>query len=207
MRTKLILMTVMLYATIFAYSQTNEMLNKFERELKAKNESVSTIKCQFKQIQKISVLADIVQKNGDFYFEKPSNMLLAFKDGDYIKMNTEKFEMKMAGNVSSTKISSNPMLRNLRSILSACVIGDFEQMTKGFKVSIEQTPNEWILTLTPERGKMAAKVSSMKISFDKKDMSLNQLKMSSKSGDYTQYIFSQKQFNTKIDSQLFNIAK
>ena len=168
MRTKLILMTVMLYATIFAYSQTNEMLNKFERELKAKNESVSTIKCQFKQIQKISVLADIVQKNGDFYFEKPSNMLLAFKDGDYIKMNTEKFEMKMAGNVSSTKISSNPMLRNLRSILSACVIGDFEQMTKGFKVSIEQTPNEWILTLTPERGKMAAKVSSMNISFNVK---------------------------------------
>ncbi len=38
-------------------------------------------------------------------------------------------------------------------------------------------------------------------------MSLNILKMEEKSGDYTMYKFTNKQFNTKIDDKLFQIAK
>jgi outer membrane lipoprotein-sorting protein len=84
------------------------------------------------------------------------------------------------------------MLKNLSSILSTCVLGDFEDMSAGFDVDIKQSETEWVATLTPKQSKVAAKISSIIISFDKSDMSLNLLKMVEKSGDYTAYTFTNK---------------
>lgn len=206
MKIKYILLTIALVfsAPIFAQNSINPM---FKQELKTKNENVTSIECLFTQTREMSILANTVRKNGDFYFTRPGNMLLAFKDGDYIKMNEAWFEMKTGENISSTKISSNPMLRNLSSILSACMFGDFSQMTKGFTINLEETPKEWILVMTPQRGKASSKISRIVLHFDKKDMSLNVLKMEEKSGDYTMYEFIDKKFNSNIDNKLFQIVK
>jgi outer membrane lipoprotein-sorting protein len=179
----------------------------FQSELRRKNEQVNSIQCEFTQTREVSILANPVSKTGTFYFVKPGNMLLAFHDGDFIKMTSQWFEMKTGSNVTTTSVTSNPMLRSLSSILSACVVGDFNKMSSGFAVSYKQQATEWVITLTPQRGKAASKISSIVISFDKRDMSLNELKMVEKSGDYTAYRFTKKQFNVAVDSKLFNVSK
>ena len=67
------------------------------KELKSKNENVSSIKCVFTQTREVSVLANTVNKDGIYYFQRPGNMLLSFNDGDYIKMTDKWFEMNTAG--------------------------------------------------------------------------------------------------------------
>ena len=181
--------------TIMAYAQENSIRDIFEQELRVKNENITSIKCQFVQTRGMSVLASTVSKEGVFHFERPSSMQLLFLDGDYIKMDEQQFEMKVAENVTETKIDANPMLKNLRSILGACVIGDFSQMTKGFLAELEHTQTEWIVTMKPQRGKSASKISQIVISFDQNDMSLNCLNLVEKSGDYTMYQFTDKVFN------------
>lgn len=180
---------------------------QFEIELKLKNESVATIKCHFIQTREISVLQNVVQKDGTFYFLRPGNMLLSFNDGDYIKMTEEWFEMKTGKNTATTKVSSNPMLRKLSTILSACVVGDFEQMIKGVSIQVQSNPEEWVVIMTPQRGKAASKISQIVLHFDRETMSLNTLKMVEKNGDYTMYSFSDKKFNEPIDSELFKIEE
>lgn len=207
MRTKIILVLTMLFSGTAIYAQEPALQQAFEQELMAKNENVNSITCIFAQTREMSVLANAVKKNGNFCFMRPGNMLLQFNDGDYIKMTNERFEMNTAGNKSSTKISSNPMLKSLNTILSACVAGDFGQMAKGFATDIEQTEQEWIVTMKPQRGKAASKIARIVIHFDKSDMSLNILKMEEKSGDYTMYSFTDKKFNAAVDSQIFNITK
>lgn len=195
MRMKIEFLLLLVCLTISSYAQDIELKRVFEQELKAKNEHVASIKCLFTQTRGLSVLSKTVDKTGDFYFERPDDMQLLFHDGDYIKMDDRQFEMKVAENVTATKISGNPMLKNLSSILSACVIGDFDQMTKGFVADLESTSTEWIVTMKPQRGKAASKISQIIICFDKNDMSLNVLNLIEKSGDYTMYKFSDKQFN------------
>lgn len=196
MRMKIKYLLILVCLTISSNAQDIEMKKVFEQELKAKNEHVTSIKCLFTQTRGLSVLSNTVDKTGDFYFKRPSDMELLFHDGDYIKMDDSQFEMKVAENVTATKISSNPMLKNLSSILSACVIGDFDQMTKGFVAELEYTSTEWVVTMAPQRGKAASKISQIIIRFDRNDMSLNVLNLVEKSGDYTMYAFSNKQFNT-----------
>ena len=189
------------------YNQNLDIEQRFQYELKLKNEQVSSIKCNFVQVQKISVLSNVTKKKGVFYFKNQNNILLSFVDGDFIKMNDKWFEMKTGENVTATKISSNPMLKNLSSILSACVVGNFDKMNSGFSIAFEEKQNKWIVILTPKKSKFASKVSRIVIHFDRTNMSIDLLKMEEKSGDYTEYSFSNKQFNINIDSELFKISK
>ena len=117
MTIRYILLTI---ALLLGCTVSAQNISTQENELKLKNESVSTIKCHFIQTKEMSVLQNVVQKDGTFYFQRPGNMLLSFDDGDYIKMTEEWFEMKTGESTTTTKVSSNPMLRNLSTILSAC---------------------------------------------------------------------------------------
>lgn len=204
---KLIIAALLLSVCAVASAQENDAKQAFESELVAKNAQVNSIRCRFTQTRALAVLAKPVKKAGTFYFLAPDNMLLRFDDGDYIKMTREWFEMNTAGKAAATKVASNPMLKSLNSILSACVAGDFETVSRGFAVAYEQSAKEWRVTLAPQRGKAAAKLARIVIVFDRADMSLNLLKMEEKSGDYTEYAFADKLFNVPIDAQIFNVAK
>lgn len=205
MTIRYILLTIALLLGCTVSAQNISTQEQFENELKLKNESVSTIKCHFIQTKEMSVLQNVVQKDGTFYFQRPGNMLLSFDDGDYIKMTEEWFEMKTGESTTTTKVSSNPMLRNLSTILSACVVGNFDQMIRGFSIEVESKLDEWVVIMTPQRGKAASKISQIVLHFDRETMSLNILKMVEKNGDYTMYSFSDKKFNVAIDGELFKI--
>lgn len=207
MTIRYILLTIALLLGCTVSAQNISTQELFENELKLKNESVATIKCHFIQAREMSVLQNVVRKDGTFYFQRPGNMLLSFDDGDYIKMTEEWFEMKTGESTTTTKVSSNPMLRNLSTILSACVVGDFDQMIRGFSIEVESKLDEWVVIMTPQRGKAASKISQIVLHFDRETMSLNILKMVEKNGDYTMYSFSDKKFNENIDSELFKIEE
>ena len=137
MKIKSLLTIIATFICCFAVqAQESALLQSFTQNLKANSDLISTIQCSFTQTRSVAVLAKDVIKSGKFYFAKPNNMLLAFNDGDHIKMTEEWFEMKTKGNTNAMKVSANPMLKNLNSILSACMIGDIVQMMRGFDAKV-----------------------------------------------------------------------
>lgn len=186
------------------YSQT-QVETSFENEIVEKNKGLSTIVCSFTQTRSMSVLSNEVSKDGKFYFVRPDRMLLLFDDSSYIKMTGKWFEMNTAGNIVRTKVSSNPMLKNLSSILTACVMGDFAEMKKSFVLDIRQAADEWIVSMKPKGNRSAVKISEILIEFDRDNMSLNSLEMKEGAGDSTKYKFFGKRFNVNVDDGLFEI--
>lgn len=185
-------------------AQTDEtLLVEFEKELMDKSVDIQTIVCDFVQTRSMSVLAEDAVEKGRFYYSRPENILLSFADGDYIKMTESVFQMKDKGSVSEMKVSSNPMLSSLSRLLSSCMTGDIKQMTKGFKMDVSLEDGKYIVNLVPSRKGSAARMGKMVLAFDRKDMSLCLLKMEENSGDYTQYEFFNKEFNSVLESDLF----
>ncbi len=201
----IILLATVLIAAHSINAQTIDQ--EFAQELKLKGESVSSIKCTFSQIRCASFLANDVKRDGVFYLKKPDNIKLAYNDGGHIIMTTEWFEMKDANQVNKTKISANPMLRNLKSVLSACMLGDMSTLSKKFDISVAHLPNGWEVTMNPKRGRAISKVSRILLNFERNDMSLSLLKIEEKSGDYTAYEFYDKMTNVAVPDDLFGIAK
>ena len=132
--------------------------------------------------------------------------MLQFEDGDYIKMNEVAFEMRSAGSVNSMKAAANPMMKSLNTILSACVAGDLSTLTRSFTIELTATAEEWILTLQPRQARMAAHIARIVISFDRRDMSLNVLRMEQAGGDSVSYSFYRKEFNVELAEGLFDIV-
>lgn len=199
-----ILLFLIFHSALPAQTEDNLIL-KFEKELFDKNAKINSITCDFVQIRSISILTNDVVKKGKFYYLPTKNILLAFDDGDFIKMTETTFQMKNNNNVSEVKISSNPMLNGLQHLLTACMLGDIKQIARGFKLTVDQKDDTYIVTLVSEKKGSAAKLGKMTLVFDRKDMSLSLLKMEEFSGDYTQYEFTNKQFNGHIDPKLFEI--
>lgn len=193
----------MLVGAFTASAQSIE--SEFTRELKTKNSGITSIHAEMTQIREVAVLADAVTKEGVFYYLEPANLLLAFEDGDYIKLTAEWFEMRSGSSVTRRSTSANPMLKQLSAILSACMSGNLEGIAKGFTPTITKSDKQWRVVLQPERSKGGAKIAQIELLFNRTDMSLDSLKMVEKSGDCTIYTFRNKQFNVVINDQLFTI--
>ena len=176
----------------------------FESELLEKNSKVETISCKFEQIRKTAVLKEAVRKTGDFYYKRPDNIRLGFSDGDDITMNGEYFRITSSGKTSVVKMQSNPMLKELKRILSSCMAADLSGLTAGFVPKLEVKEKHYELELQPKR---KTGLKSLLLVFSKKDMSLDMLKMTEHSDDYTLYRFSGKRFGNPVPDGLFKIER
>lgn len=205
MKTKTILSFVFfLLASISLSAQTSENLKQeFEKSLKEKGVQIETITSKFTQTRSMSILSNKIIKHGDFYYSRPEKILLSFDDGDYIKMGSKSFSMRNAGKTIKTKISANPMLKELNKLLSACMTGEIIKATTGFNINLEDSSEKYILRLTPIKQNFSSKLKRIIMIFNKKEMSLVQLKMEENSGDFTSYDFTDKIFNSVINQNLF----
>lgn len=172
--------------------------NKFINELENKTSTIQTITCKFTQTQSLSVLSNKVVKSGMFYYKRPEQILLMFDNGDYIKMTSENFQMKNGNKVNEMKVDSNPMLRELKKILSACMTGDVINTTKDFQHELKQGEANYTVVLKPKKKRAASKIKEIMLVFDKKDMCLSKMKMTQPNGDYTLYEFFEKKLNSQI---------
>ena len=177
----------------------------FAQEMKKKCSDVKSIRCRFVQTRSSSVLVHDVQKRGTYSFLQPYNVLLAFDDGDYIKITSAMFEIKQNGHTTATKAGSNPMLRNLNRILSACISGDAAQITSGFDTEITASDDEFTVRLLPMRGRTNKKSPQTLLVFARKDMSLRSMSIEQASGDMLRYEFHDVKYNADIDAAMFDI--
>lgn len=206
MKIKILMLFCQLFVILpMALAQESDLAEQFAAELKEKCSDVRSIVCNFVQTRSAAVLVQDVEKRGRYTFLQPYNILLAFDDGDYIKITTAMFELRQNGRTTVTKVESNPMLKSLNRMLTACISGDALQITAGFASKITVTQEEYTLFLMPQRGRAVKRAQQTVLIFDRRDMSLKTMKLIDPSGDYLQYRFSDVKYNTEVDPTLFDI--
>lgn len=185
-------------------ASAQDAVTAFTKELAAKSTAIESICCRFEQVRSMQLLAQDVRLEGDFYYLRPEQILLAFDNEDYICMTQTHFQLQTAGIKQRVRLQSNPMLRELNRILSAAMRGDVATLSAGFTPTVREEKDHFEVVLKPSKGRMAAHLQAITMRFEREHMSLVELRMEEKSGDATMYRFRSKRFNEKIDSQIFN---
>lgn len=188
---------------LMAAAGNGDLMSRFESDLKSKSAEIETIRCRFRHVRTMSILSSDVVLEGDFVYARPENILLSYDNGDFIKMTPTQFRMKNSGGETSAKMNSNPMLKELKRILSACMTGDVLSVMHGFELDLAEDAGTYRAELKPLNKKALKQLSSINLIFDKKDMSLCLLQMEERSGDLTSYRFTDKVFNREIDERIF----
>lgn len=186
---------ILLFVMSICYANAQNNAEKLSQEMSEKCKNIKTINCKFTQERYTSILTEKNIKKGVFEYEKTDNLKLTFENGDYIRIDKDSFEIKSEESTTKTKVASNPMLKNLSSILTACMIGDLSKINKDFIIKEQEEEKQWRIILQPKRGKAVSRIKEIILDFDRKDMTLSKMRMQEKKGDYTEYIFIDKIIN------------
>lgn len=186
---------ILLFVMSICYANAQNNAEKLSQEMSEKCKNIKTINCKFTQERYTSILTEKNIKKGVFEYEKTDNLKLTFENGDYIRIDKDSFEIKSEESTTKTKVASNPMLKNLSSILTACMIGDLSKINKDFIIKEQEEEKQWRIILQPKKGKAVSRIKEIILDFDRKDMTLSKMRMQEKKGDYTEYIFIDKIIN------------
>lgn len=179
----------------------------FAERLAELSSRIESIECDFVQLRHVSVISGDVSRPGRFYYARPGNIRLEFGEpaGDMIVMDGRRFKIVNMGKCNVTDMKSNPMLSQMKDIFEACMTGDIRKLEQGSAVEYLDGGDTYIVVLKANNRRSRSYVESITLTFDKKDMSLSRLRMDEPSGDYTEYVFSDKKFNGAVDASKFEI--
>lgn len=179
----------------------------FQERLKKEAASLSSIESDFTQEKFLDVFNEKIISKGRFYYKQENMIRMDYTSPvDYqIVINGRKLKIVSEGKTNVVDLGSNQMMNEMKGMLSACMIGDLSSMTSAYKLDYYESPTLYVVKIRPVSKSVQAYISEIVISIDKKDMSVQTLRLSENAKDYTEYHFTNRKYNTLTSDEKFII--
>lgn len=197
---------IMLLITTAVSAQNPEPLTDskdFILRLKEQSQQNKTIKADFTEERYMSVLKEPQKSSGIFYYKK-DNMLRWEKTApsSYIFISADnKVKVRESDKVKDVS-SVNQVISRIKDLMLTLVNGNFND-SKQFEPSYFQTAQSYIVKLKPRNKRMSNSFEYIQLSFNKKNMLLDELSFFEKSGDKNVMKFSNQRVNIPLADTLF----
>lgn len=180
---------------------------EFNRRLTEEAGRVQSIACDFVQVKYLDVFDEKVTSRGRFYFRKENKICLEYTTPvDYlIVINDTKLKIVSEGKTSVVNLGSNPLMNQMKGMLAACMVGNLSGLSSGYEVEYFENTALYKVVVRPVSPSVQAYLRSITIWLDKKDMSVKTLRLAETEKDYTEYEFTNKQYNTLAGDEKFSV--
>jgi outer membrane lipoprotein-sorting protein len=176
------------------------------KALSAACQQTSTITSKVTVSKQTKMIAVGLSSEGNFYMQKDGGKI-AIETGiptnSRIVITDKLFLVDVAGQQTKATPQSNPALTQLRSIITACMTGDFDGLTSHSNAKYFDDKQYFTIAITPTNKRVTRYMKEVVLRFNKADNTLEVLRMVERNGDATSYIFTDKQFNKPIDDKKF----
>ncbi len=165
-----------------------------------------TIESDFIQEKELSFLQDKVTSHGKFFFKKDNQLRWEYTSPyQYtIILNNGRIKVIDEGKANTFDATSNRMFSEINEIMMGVVNGTVLNSGK-FKTEYFDGGSHYILSLVPLSEGMKDFLARIEISVNKKDFTVDSIRMIEKSGDYTNIIFQNKVLNGEIPDKVFKL--
>ena len=179
----------------------------FRQRLAVENKQFTTIECDFMQFKHLVIMDEPLVSSGKFYFMQDDKVCLDYTQPSpyLIVLNGQKVKIATGGKSNVYDMSSYQMVTVMKSMLSSCLLGDFSGVGRDYRMSVSEDRTVYQVEIEPLNRNIKRYLQKIEITFDKKDLSVNQLIVREPSGDYTRHVFNNKNFNTSFSEQLFDL--
>lgn len=208
---KSILFACMLLFTTGAFAQNYgskiDPSRGFSERLKNASERTQTITCDFEQVKYMSVLAKSNKSKGKFFYKKAQKICLDYSvpQGNMVVMNGAKFKIQTNGKATVVRMNSNPMMRQMGNMLTACMTGNLNLFGSQAVTEYYENQSYYTVVISPTNRRVKGYLRQIVLRFDKDDMTLSSMRMNENDTDYTLYEFSGKRLNANVDEDKFKI--
>lgn len=205
--TATILIALLCTAASFAQSKKIEDTASFMKRLEKATASIKSIESDFKQVKRLEIYNEDVASSGRFYYKAESKICLKYTNPYpyQIIINGSKMAMESNGKKNTTDLKDNKLMSEMQGILTTCMTGSFSNISKDYKLDFYEDTSYYRILITPTSKTLKAHINKFEIYLNKKDLSVDRLRIAETEKDYTEYTYSNKKFNTLTNDSLFSV--
>ncbi|HMU77497.1 MAG: outer membrane lipoprotein carrier protein LolA [Bacteroidetes bacterium] len=194
-----------IWIPVLVKAQLEPLNNPAELTEKLKQASISniSIKADFIEQRFMSALKEPQTSYGIFYYKKENKLRWEkTKPSSYVFIS-ENNKVRVKENNHEKDVSSyNQVVGRIKDLMLTLVNGDFSN-GKQFDPQYFQTKTEYIVKLKPRNKRMSNAFDYIQLSFNKKNLLLEELAFYEKSGDRNIMKFSNQMVNQELNDSLF----
>ncbi len=194
-----------IWIPVLVKAQLEPLNNPAELTEKLKQASISniSIKADFIEQRFMSALKEPQTSYGIFYYKKENKLRWEkTKPSSYVFIS-ENNKVRVNKNNHEKDVSSyNQVVGRIKDLMLTLVNGDFSN-GKQFDPQYFQTKTEYIVKLKPRNKRMSNAFDYIQLSFNKKNLLLEELAFYEKSGDRNIMKFSNQMVNQELNDSLF----
>lgn len=204
-----LIFSIFIVSTHSLFAQQTKMnaqeIAAFKTQVETSSQSTQTIKSDFVQYKHLDFLDNDIKTSGKLVFKAPGLVKWEYTDpytysvifkGDELLIND-------SGTKSKVDIGSSKMFKKLNQLIVNSVKGNMFDDTD-FDITYLKTPTSNKAIFIPKDKKLIAYIASFELLFNKKDATVEEVKMIEPSEDYTRIVFKNRELNTPIGDAVFS---
>lgn len=217
MKKILVIAATMLASLSFSVMQAATPVSDVEglkAKMQASAEKITSIQSDFTQEKYVSVMASTMKSSGKFYYQKTDKVKLEytvpFKQD--LVMNGTKLMMKAnGGKPMIMDAASNPMMAELKKVISACMSGNIANIGDNYKMTYFVDGSNYLIEIVPQSADIKKFAEKVDLYLDSSDFTVVRMRMieakkpNQSKNDYTDYTFTNKKKNAAIAESVFSI--
>ena len=175
----LLLLPLALFFSVSSHAQLAPVtdVESFRQRLAVENRQFATIECDFVQYKYLVIMDEPLVSSGKFYFRQDDKVRLDYvQPSPYlIVLNGQKVKIATGGKNNVYDVSSYQMVTVMKTMLSSCLLGDFSGAGRDYRMSVSEDGTVYHVEIEPLNRNIRRYLQKVEITFDKKDLSVNQL--------------------------------
>ena len=184
-----------------------EQQKELVQNIAAASKQMKTLRCDFVQKKTITILADEMLSEGTLLFKQADKLCWEYTkpyqyrfmlNGDKVMVGTE--NTKNIFDVNSSKVF-NEISKVIVSSINGSGIFDEDKFTANFKVGAQ----DFQVTLTPKQRDLRQMFSSITLTFNRKDYSVDSVELVEITDDRMLILMKNKRINQEIGDEIFDI--
>ena len=176
----------------------------FKKQFAAEAAKINSIASNFKQDKTLTALTETITSEGTFNFKRTNKVKLEYKKPfSYVMlMNGDKMIVKDDGHENTVNLKSNKLFQQINRIVVDCIQGTILD-SKDFTSKVFENQKEFLLEMTPTSKNLKGFFQTIVLLVEKKDYSVDSIKMNEPSGDTTIITFTEKKINAPVPDEMF----
>ena len=186
---------------------TAEQQKEIMQNINAVSEQMKTLSCDFVQRKTISILADEMVSEGKLSYSQPDKLRW-----EYIQPYQYRFTLNgskvMVGSDENKNIidtNSSKIFKEISKLIVMGINGSGIFEENNFAAKFNIGGDDFQIALTPKQKELKQIFSSITLTFNKADHTVNTVEIKEINGDATFITMKNKQINTELDNEIFVI--
>ncbi|WP_290839152.1 outer membrane lipoprotein carrier protein LolA [Flavobacterium sp.] len=185
-------------------AMTQAEIAAFKKDVNAASAKIKTMTTDFTQYKHMDFLAKDVETSGKMAFREPNSLAWQYKKPyNYsIVFKSGKIYINDEGKKSQMDAKSNKTFSKINKLIVGSVSGDMFD-DKEFTITYFKSGTFNIARFIPKDAGLKKYIKLVELSFDKKEATVEQVRLMESEKDYTKIVFKNKILNAKVDDSVF----